>query len=239
MISVPLWVTAEQACSYLEDKQSQSAVVHPQFGMDTTLYSSLIRLGFRRSGDQVYKPYCTSCLACVPTRIPVSSFQPNRNQRRCVRRNQHTEIVIKTAEFNERHFELYRRYQMARHEKVSEQELSREEYLQFLGSSWCNTWFVEFLIEGRLAAVAIVDALDHALSAVYTFFDPYFERYSPGMYAVLWQIHEAERRRLPYVYLGFWIENCRKMRYKIQYQPLQGLINDDWQNLTIPKTKGE
>lgn len=239
MISVPLWLTAEHDCSYLAHKMSRSAVVHPDFPLDTLLYSRLIEQGFRRSGDQVYRPHCDACQACVPTRVPVAVFQPNRKQRRCLKRNRHTQIVIKTAEFNERHFDLYRRYQIARHEKTPADPISREDYLHFLGSNWCNTWFVEFLIEGRLAAVAVVDALDHALSAVYTFFDPAFNDYSPGVFAVLWQIAEARRRELEYVYLGFWIEDCRKMRYKNQYQPLQGLIAGQWQTIEFQHSREE
>lgn len=239
MISVPLWLTAEHDCSYLAHKMSRSAVVHPDFPLDTLLYSRLIEQGFRRSGDQVYRPHCDACQACVPTRVPVAVFQPDRKQRRCPKRNRHTKIVIKTAEFNERHFDLYRRYQIARHEKTPDTPVNREDYVHFLGSNWCNTWFVEFLIEGRLAAVAVVDALDHALSAVYTFFDPAFNDYSPGVFAVLWQIEEARRRELEYVYLGFWIEDCRKMRYKNQYQPLQGLIAGQWQDIKLKQTHEE
>lgn len=239
MISVPLWLTAEHDCSYLNGKLAQSAVVHPDLAMDTLLYSRLIEQGFRRSGDQVYKPYCHDCQACVPSRIAVAAFQANRKQRRCARRNQHTQVVIKTAEFNERHFDLYRRYQISRHDKTPDADISREDYLHFLGSSWCETWFVEFLIEGRLAAVAVVDVLEHALSAVYTFFDPDFDDYSPGVFAVLWQIEEAKRRKLEFVYLGFWIADCRKMRYKIQYRPLQGLTAGQWQDIHFQQTSEE
>jgi arginine-tRNA-protein transferase len=145
--------------------------------------------------------------------------------------------VIKTSEFNERHFDLYRRYQITRHDKAHESDISREDFLYFFGSDWCDTWFVEFLIEGRLAAVAVVDVLDHALSAVYTFFDPAFNDYSPGVFAVLWQIEQARQMRLDYVYLGFWIKDCRKMSYKIQYQPLQGLMHRAWQNITFNQTQ--
>ena len=239
MISIPLWLTTENACSYLDDRQAQSAVVHPDFGMDTPLYSRMIEQGFRRSGDQVYKPYCHNCQACVPTRIPVSAFQANRKQRRCDRRNLHTQVVIKTAEFNERHFDLYRRYQIARHDKAQISDIKREDYLHFFGSTWCETWFVEFLIQGQLAAIAVVDVLDHALSAVYTFFDPAFNDYSPGVYAVLWQIEAARQRRLDYVYLGFWVADCRKMSYKTQYQPLEGLIAEKWQNISKHQTNEE
>lgn len=232
MISVPLWLTAEHPCSYLDDRLSQSAVVHPNFPLDDVIYSQLIAQGFRRSGDQVYKPHCKDCQACVPTRVPVKSFKPDRKQRRCLRRNANTEVVVKPPEFNERHFDLYRQYQLARHDKNSANDISREDYLHFLSSNWSDTWFVEFLIEGQLAAVAVVDALENALSAVYTFFDPAFDAFSPGAFAVLWQIDAAQKLGLDYVYLGFWIKDCRKMRYKIQYQPLEGLIDQQWQPIS-------
>ena len=229
MNQIPLWLTSEQACSYLENQQSQSAVVYPDFAMDTHSYSRLLEYGFRRSGDQVYKPYCHACQACIPTRIPVDSFQANRNQKRCAKRNAATQVCIKPARFDPKHFELYQHYQASRHDKDPSEAISPDSYMQFLGSHWCNTWFVEFSIADQLAAVAIVDVLDRALSAVYTFFDPAFNDHSPGTFAVLWQIEQARLLQLDFVYLGFWIKDCRKMRYKIQYQPLQGLIDQQWQ----------
>ncbi len=229
MISVPLWLTAEHTCNYLDGRQAQSVVVHPDFAMDTVLYSQLIEQGFRRSGNQAYKPHCHACRACVPTRIPVKQFLANRSQKRCANRNSQTQAQIKPARFDARHFELYQHYQASRHEKDQADAISPGEYLDFLASRWCNTWFVEFYIADQLAAVAVVDVLDHALSAVYTFFDPAFNQYSLGTYAVLWQIEQAKQLQLDYVYLGFWIKDCRKMRYKIQFQPLFGLIDQQWQ----------
>ena len=229
MISVPLWLTQEHVCSYFDDRLSQSIVVHPDFEMDTTLYTQLIAQGFRRSGDQVYKPHCNGCQACVPTRIPVNKYQADRRQKRCLKRNASTVATIRPATFDPKHFALYQRYQSARHETGESIPIDQESYIQFLGSHWCNTWFVEFAIEDQLMAVSVVDVLDNALSAVYTFFDPAFSQYSPGVYAVLWQIEQAKRRQFDYVYLGFWIKDCRKMSYKIQYQPLEGLLGQQWQ----------
>lgn len=232
MISVPLWMTAEHACSYLDAKLARSAVVDPNFTLDPQLYSRLIEQGFRRSGDQVYKPYCAGCEDCVPTRIPVADFLPDRKQKRCSRRNVQTGVTIKPAAFDPRHFDLYQRYQAARHGKGDTVSITPDDYMHFLGSGWCDTWFVEFSIAGNLAAVAVVDVLDDALSAVYTFFAPEFADYSPGVFAVLWQIEQARKLDLDYVYLGFWIKDCRKMNYKIQYQPLEGLIGQRWQPIS-------
>lgn len=232
MISVPLWLTREHTCSYFADRLSQSAVVDPNFDMNTALYSQLIAQGFRRSGDQVYKPYCNACQACVPSRIPVTEFQASRKQRRCLKHNANTLATIKPAGFDPQHFALYQRYQSARHQKDEATAISQEDYMQFLGSHWCDTWFVEFAINRQLIAIAVVDVLENALSAVYTFFDPDFAEFSPGVYAVLWQIEQAKQQQLDYVYLGFWIEGCRKMSYKIQYQPLEGLVGQQWQPIS-------
>jgi arginine-tRNA-protein transferase len=232
MINIPLWLTAEHPCSYLQNKQAQSAVVDPDFPLSAQMYAGLIDQGFRRSGDQVYKPYCDNCQECVPSRIPVQEFQADRRQKRCLQRNTDTKVILKAAEFDPQHLDLYRRYQHSRHQPAGDTPISQDEYMQFLGSSWCNTRFVEFHIAEQLVAVAVVDMLHTGLSAVYTFFDPEFAEFSPGVFAVLWQIEYAKLHNLDYVYLGFWIKDSPKMGYKIQYQPLQGLIDQHWQPIS-------
>lgn len=236
MIRLPLWLTGENPCSYLDQRSNRSLVVDSDLQLDTSIYNQLLHKGFRRSGNQVYRPHCHDCQACIATRVPVDEFSPDRRQRRCLQRNRHTQVVIKSAKFDPRHFELYQRYQTARHQPDDAFPISHDDYLQFFDSDWCETWFVEFLISGQLAAVAVVDRVDDGLSAVYTFFDPAFNGYSPGVFAVLWQIEEALRLQLPYLYLGYWIADCRKMRYKNQYQPIQGLIADQWQTLPKPSS---
>ncbi len=231
MISIPLFLTETHECSYLENAWARTAFVHPSFSMETRLYSGLIAKGFRRSGDDVYLPHCDQCQDCISARVPVVEFRPSRSQRRCWRKNQTVGVEVKAAEFDPRHFELYRRYQRFKHPGGSMAEVDEAEYMRFLGSEWCDTLFVEFWRDSQLMAVAVVDQLDRALSAVYTFFDPDLAACSPGVYAVLWQIDYARKRGLDYIYLGYWIRQCRKMRYKEQYQPLEILTGDGWRKL--------
>jgi arginyl-tRNA--protein-N-Asp/Glu arginylyltransferase len=228
MTSIPLLITAPHPCSYLEGEQAQTAFVNPIFGLSSNVYSQLIAHGFRRSGDDVYQPRCAQCSQCVPVRLPVAQFKPNRRQKRCFQKNRQTSTIIKPAVFEQAHYDLYLRYQNQRHADGNMANSSPDEYLKFLGGSWCDTRFVEFSIDGALAAVAIVDYLENAISAVYTFFDPEFSSYSPGVYAVLWQIQFAQEQRLEWLYLGFWIANSKKMNYKNQYRPLQGFIDQQW-----------
>jgi arginyl-tRNA--protein-N-Asp/Glu arginylyltransferase len=230
MMQLPLWLTSEQVCSYLPHQRSQSLVIDPDITLSPHDYSQLIAQGFRRSGEQVYRPYCNNCQACVPTRLAVNHFQPARHQKRCLSRNAYVAVSIQSTDFTPEHFELYQRYLASRHPDDAD-DISADDYLDFFSSSWCDTWLVEFRLQQQLLAVAVVDVLDNALSAVYTFYDPNHSSRSLGVLAVLWQIHYAQQHSLDYVYLGYWISDCRKMRYKSQYQPLQGWLNGNWQLL--------
>lgn len=230
MTTIPLLATHPHPCSYLADETAQTAFVHPSFPMSTYLYSLLITQGFRRSGDDTYQNICTHCSACIPARVNAQEFSPNRKQRRCINKNQAVKTTIKSAQFEQQHYDLYIRYQKFKHADSNMQNSGPDEYQQFLGSNWCNTRFVEFTLDNNLLAVAVVDFLPDALSAVYTFFNPDYEYLSPGVYAVLWQIQHAKALNLEWLYLGYWIEDCRKMSYKSQYQPLSILEDGVWRN---------
>ena len=232
MISITLVSSPTHACSYLDEQLSQTVFVYPPSQLNTAIYSQLIQQGFRRSGDDVYIPHCPNCTACIAARLAVSEFKANRSQERCRKKNSQTKTVIKPAVFEQAHYELYIRYQKHRHRGGDMAESSPDDYINFLSSAWCDTVFVEFLINEQLVGVAVVDQLNNALSAVYTFFDPEFSDYSLGVYAVLWQIDYAKRQQKDFVYLGFWIKACQKMAYKSNYQPLQIFRDRQWQNYT-------
>jgi len=231
MISIPLFLDDNHPCSYLDKRNAQFAYVHPDFALSTDIYSALIDQGFRRSGEHTYQTQCTNCSACIPAKLAVNDFTPSRQQRRTLKKNSDVQVNIKPAEFDEAHFKLYQHYLKNRHADGVMENSSKEDYLSFFTSSWCDTYFVEFLIDGELAGIAVIDHLSNGLSAVYTFFDPKFSARSLGVYAVLWQIEHAKSLQLENLYLGFWIEDCQKMSYKSNYRPLQGLIDQQWQDI--------
>ena len=216
------------ACSYLPGKLACSLYVDNEASLDAVTYSRLAEQGFRRSGDLVYRPNCRGCSACVPVRIPVARFAPNRSQLRSLRDNQDVAVIPKPAVYKDEHYRLFKRYLSSRHEDGGMADSSPEDYAGFLTSEWSETWFVEFRRQGALLAVAVVDRLDRGLSAVYTYFDPALGERGLGTLAVLWQIGEARRLGLDWVYLGFWIEDCRKMSYKDRFRPIEALLGDEW-----------
>lgn len=226
--TLAFYATPEHECSYLPDKKASTMFADPKANITQSIYSQLSQLGFRRSGNHYYRPHCTDCQACIPIRVPTDSFQPSRSQKRILKKNQGVSFQVMKPDFHEDHYLLYEKYINQRHADGDMFPPSREQYRSFLIEGHSSTRFVEFTMDDQLYAIAVVDELEDGLSAIYTFFNPELSAFSPGSFAVLWQIEEARRRQLPFVYLGYFIKQCRKMAYKTDYQPFQARINDCW-----------
>lgn len=222
------YLTPPHGCGYLPERLATTLFADPTHPMDRRLYSVLSQSGFRRSGGHVYRPHCVDCRACVPVRVPVRRFQPRRSQRRTWRSNRDLRVRRRALAFDPEHFALYRRYLERRHPGGGMDKTSPGQYVEFLNAPWADTLSYEFRAGTELLAIAVVDVLVNGLSAVYTFFDPDCERRSLGTYAILWQIAEARRLGLDWLYLGYWIEESPKMRYKRDYQPQEHFRNGEW-----------
>jgi len=231
--ALQFYLTAPYPCSYLPGREARSQVATPSFLISPSVYSELVRQGFRRSGTFTYRPRCDACMECIPARVPVNSFVASRSQRRAWNKNNHLAASLHPLEDNPEYFDLYQRYQNARHLEGGMSHDSHEQYQKFLLHSHVNSMLVEFREAGKLRMVSIIDALDDGLSSVYTFFEPDLKQAGFGTYNILWQIDLCRQLQLPYLYLGYWIKASRKMSYKANFQPLQGLIHGEWQTLAV------
>jgi arginyl-tRNA--protein-N-Asp/Glu arginylyltransferase len=221
------FLTSSYPCSYLPAHFARNLVVDPE-AIDNSLYSFLATLGFRRSGNYIYRPHCSSCSECLSLRIPVAAFRRSRTQQRTWDRNRDLAVNCEPPGFEFEHYKLFKRYLQIRHAEGGMEDTTPEGYLSFITSSWSDTVLHEFRLGSRLLAVAVTDHLEDGLSAVYTYFDPEESARSLGTYAILWQIEEAKRRGLQCVYLGYWVKDCGKMAYKANFQPHQIFTFGKW-----------
>ena len=223
------YITVESPCSYYHDRVSRNLVPDPDLAMNMPIYSQLIQHGFRRSGSHCYRPYCKQCQSCLASRIPAQAFRPGRSQRCCSNRNSDLTASISRARFSDEYFDLYASYLDSRHEDSSMASPGEDDFRDFLFCDWSDTHFIELRLESRLVAVAVTDFVRDGLSAVYSFFDPGMPERSLGTYCILQQVAMARQLQLPYVYLGYWLQDHPKMHYKINYRPLELYIDDSWQ----------
>lgn len=229
-----LFLSTEHPCGYLAGRQSRNAYLDPEFELSADTYTWLLAQGFRRSGGHVYRPYCQNCQSCVPARVRALDFQPSRAQKRCAQRNADVSLHVVHA-LTDEHYELYGRYLEARHPGGGMESGNRESFHSFLECDWGNAEFWELRAPGgRLLAVAVVDRVPMALSAVYTFFDPDESARSLGTLAVLRQIEQAREQRRAYVYLGYWVAGSQKMDYKKNFRPLEVFGPQGWRTAPSP-----
>ena len=230
------YATAPYGCSYLPGRIARSQVATPTHLIDQDTYSELVRNGFRRSGVFTYRPHCDTCHECQPVRVPVKQFQPNRTQRRALNRHGGLVASERSMIYREEHYQLYQRYQAARHQGGGMDQDSRDQYAHFLLQSHVSSRLIEFRENDVLRMISIIDLLSDGMSSVYTFYDPDCINASFGTYSILWQIGECQHLNLDYLYLGYWIQNSRKMTYKTNYRPLEVLRQGQWRLLDVTES---
>ncbi len=237
LTALQFYATAPYPCSYLPGKTARSQVATPSHLIHADIYGELVNAGFRRSGLYTYRPYCDECRACIATRVLAAQFKPSRSQRRALKKHGNLESHVLKLGYQEEHYQLYQRYQNDRHAGGEMDHDDQDQYMQFLLQSRVNSRIVEFRDgangshPGRLRMVSMIDILEQGISSVYTFFDTQENSASYGSYSILWQIQQALELKLAYVYLGYYIQDSEKMSYKSKYRPIEGLVNDHWQEI--------
>ena len=229
--TLKFFATAPHPCSYLDGREATTLFVEPSTILTSEQVVKLAESGFRRSGRYTYRPHCAQCTACISVRVPVTSFQPKRRQIRTLKKNKDVTFIARTPVLDEARYDLYHRYIEARHADGDMYPPSPSQYESFLASSSDHAFFLEARLEDRLIAVTLFDEIPgNGLSAIYSFFDPdpQFDSRSLGRLMVLQLIEIARGLELPYVYLGYWIRDSKKMAYKIEYRPIEMLINSRW-----------
>jgi leucyl-tRNA---protein transferase len=232
LASKQYFLTPPHPCSYLENRTARTLFLDPRETVNRQLYGDLTRAGFRRSGSNLYRPYCDGCKACVPVRVPVADFQWSRRFRRAQSVNSDVVVTVREPIFSDRYYDLYARYIRARHADGDMHPPNVDQFRSFMLNSWGNSAFLVLEERDQLLAVAVTDTLRDGFSAIYTFFEPTLSKRSLGVFAILAQIEHCMRNAMAYLYLGYWVRDSAKMAYKIDYRPIELLVRDRWVRLS-------
>lgn len=216
-----------QVCPYLEGVTARMPLRLPVGTVTPEVTDQMLALGYRRSGDFVYRAQCPTCRECRPTRIDVSLFQPTSSMRRVINRGDR-ELTWRWASpsVDSKRIWLFNQHRVAR--GLGEEAIDAEAYRSFLSDTCCDTSELAIYHRDELVAVSIVDIGMTSTSAVYTHFDPQASRYSLGTYAILRQIEWARENGRQYVYLGMFVADNQHLNYKARFLPQQRLIEGRW-----------
>ncbi len=238
-IVVRLTTLPAHPCPYLPGLEATTRAFRTN-QLPGEMYHEFMDAGFRRSGRVIYQPVCQSCRRCVPIRVPVDRFVPGKSQRRCLRKNQDLRITFDLPSVTDEKLDLYQRYQKRWHDKDAEPgENPRQALVSFLYDSPVDS--LEFCYrapDGKLAAVGIADVCAKSFSSVYFYFDPDMSERGLGTFGALYELRWAAERKIPHYYLGFWVDGCDKMIYKVNFQPFQLLGPDGvWHEESLAANK--
>ncbi|KAJ0661652.1 putative arginyltransferase [Helianthus annuus] len=172
-------------------------------------------------------------------RPAISHGSSSNNPEKFQVKRQNLEIRLKRSTFDREEYELYRKYQIKVHNDTPD-HVTESSYTEFLidsplifvqpngddtvPSCGFGSFHQQYLVNGKLIAVGVIDILPKCLSSKYLFWDPDFAFLSLGKYSALQEINwvkESQRQcpSLQYYYLGYYIHSCNKMRYKAAYRP--------------------
>ncbi len=223
-----LRLSMRSECPYLPDRTEQRVAV--DINENPAQHDQLARAGFRRVENWVYKPACPSCKACLPWRVDSAGFTLSRNMARIARTNRDLTRSIAPIRLTESHFTLFSRYIASRHADGQMAQMTRDELVNMIENSPIETLLVNYhTSDGRLLATVLTDVQDDGLSAVYSFFEPDENVRSLGTFIILDLIERCRKAQLPWLYLGYYVENSQKMMYKARFQPAEIYRDGLWQ----------
>ncbi len=211
-----------EECPYLQNRTKvyRYSII---YSLTKEQLNTLLEKGWRHFGYTFFKPACTSCMQCIPVRIKTFEFTPSKSQRRTLRKNLLTHFHINELALTRRVYEIYENHSIVR--------FGEPPSLHFLISNvldvCSDTYQVEYYYNAKLFAVDYIDETNEALSSIYCIYHSDFARLSPGIFSILKAIHLAQQKRLPYLYLGYYVPGCSVMEYKISFHPFEWF---DWKH---------
>jgi len=208
-------------CAYLPQKQVR---MHYKYVPDAnqSFASAVIHRGWRRFGKYYFHPVCNGCNECKSIRINAKEYIYTKSQKKSIKRNSDTDIIVQKPTITQAHIDLYNKYHSYKQskDKWKFNTIAHREYNEnFVEGAQSFGKEVLYVRDEKLVGVDLIDILDDGISSIYFYYDPDYSRLSLGTYSLLYQINLANILDLKWVYLGYWVDGCKAFAYKPKFQP--------------------
>lgn len=225
-------------CPYIDGQRARLPMRLPTRELRGWELDLRLAEGDRRHGAFLYRPTCPACRSCEPIRLDALAFPLRRSHRRVLRKGDRAfRMEIGEPKADRTRLDLYEKHKRGRHLVTGSGEpLDLKGYEGFLVDRCVRSFEVRFYAGDTLAAVAVTDQGDAALSAVYCFWDPAFASLSPGTYSILKHLELAREWNARFLYLGLYVEENEHMRYKARFVPHERLVGGRWQRFEVDVT---
>ena len=222
-------LTKATSCPYLAGKVEKR--IATDISTNKKIYEELSINGFRRVENWMYRPVCDNCSACKSYRVDIGKFKITKSLKRILKNFENFSYSLEKNISTKENFELFKRYQSVRHAGGSMSDMDEDEFASMIETSPINTSLLEFRDEYKsLIGTILLDINEKNLSAVYSFFDPKFNKLGLGNYMIIQCLLFGQSKKYKYLYLGYYIEELSSMSYKSRFKPGQILNNNEWEN---------
>lgn len=218
-----------ESCPYLEGKTARMPLRMPLGKISLEQADQRLADGHRRTGEFIYQTNCPGCKACEPIRLDCFEYEFTRNQKRTLKKgNRRFEQKIGPLQSDPQRINLFNKHRRQRGLAKKDTDIDLEEYIWGFVRSCFESFEITYWLDGELACLAVCDSGAHSISAVYTFFDPDIKSESLGTYSILKQIEFCQSKELQHLYLGYYVEGSKHMKYKSRFTPNERLIDGTW-----------
>jgi leucyl-tRNA---protein transferase len=208
-------------CAYLHNQTAlteYNIISHPTFEMA----ESYLEKGWRRFGKMFFRPNCTNCSKCIPLKVDLNNFKPSRSMRKSIHKNKEIHVEFGQPECTKEHITLHNIYHEYQNKKKNwpYHEISATEYRMLFCEPMIFAKEVRYFNKAhKLIGVGYIDTLPSAYSSLYFFYHPEWSRLSPGVFSIMTEINQAIKNNVNSYHLGYFVEGCPSMNYKLKFTP--------------------
>ncbi|KAG4301777.1 hypothetical protein PCK1_001753 [Pneumocystis canis] len=151
-------------------------------------------------------------------------------------------VTFESSVYTDEKYELYINYQTEIH-KETLKHLKKENFIRFLcdtplmydSKTGYGSFHQCYRLDGKLIAMAVIDILPGGVSSVYFMYESNVRHLCLGKVSVCREVSIVQERKSEFYYMGFYIHNHQKMRYKGEYRPSKLLDPETYDWVPIEK----